>query len=82
MNRIIASVLFLSIAAAATVKASDKKIIAPEGSDLGIPFSPGVLSGDFLYLAGSIGNKPGTLEVSSGIEGADAPDDGEPRERA
>src|SRR3990172_13008432 len=46
----------------------DKKIIAPEGSDVGLPFSPGVLSGDFLYLAGAIGNKPGTLEVPEGIE--------------
>jgi enamine deaminase RidA (YjgF/YER057c/UK114 family) len=48
--------------------AAEKKIIAPEGSDLGLPFSPGVLSGDFLYLAGSIGNKPGTLELPAGIE--------------
>jgi 2-iminobutanoate/2-iminopropanoate deaminase len=46
----------------------DKKIIAPEGSEVGLPFSPGVLSGDFLYLAGTIGNKPGTLEVPAGIE--------------
>jgi reactive intermediate/imine deaminase len=66
MNRTIVVLLLLTIAA--TTGAAEKKIIAPEGSDLGLPFSPGVLSGDFLYLAGSIGNKPGTLELPAGIE--------------
>jgi reactive intermediate/imine deaminase len=65
MKRIIATLLLASTTAAA----ADKKIIAPEGSDVGLPFSPGVLSGDFLYVAGAIGNKPGTLdEVPEGIE--------------
>jgi 2-iminobutanoate/2-iminopropanoate deaminase len=53
---------------ASPMLAADKKIIAPEGMDVGLPFSPAVLSGDFLYLAGAIGNKPGTLEVPAGIE--------------
>jgi 2-iminobutanoate/2-iminopropanoate deaminase len=65
MKRIIASLLLVWTAAAA---AAEKKIITPEGSDLGLPFSPGVLAGDFLYVAGGIGNKPGTLEVPEGIE--------------
>jgi 2-iminobutanoate/2-iminopropanoate deaminase len=65
MKRIIATLLLVSTAAAT---AAEKKIIAPEGSDVGLPFSPGVLSGDFLYVAGAIGNKPGTLEVPAGIE--------------
>jgi 2-iminobutanoate/2-iminopropanoate deaminase len=47
---------------------AQKTIVAPDGMDVGIPFSPGVLSGDFLYLAGSIGNEPGTLNVPDGIE--------------
>jgi 2-iminobutanoate/2-iminopropanoate deaminase len=58
--------ILLLVSMAAT--AAEKKIIAPEGSDVGLPFSPGVLAGDFLYLAGAIGNKPGTLEVPEGIE--------------
>jgi 2-iminobutanoate/2-iminopropanoate deaminase len=65
MKRIIASLLLVWAGIAA---AAEKKIIAPEGSDLGLPFSPGVLAGDFLYVAGAIGNKPGTLEVPEGIE--------------
>jgi 2-iminobutanoate/2-iminopropanoate deaminase len=60
--------LVLAALAASPAGALDKKIIAPEGMDVGLPFSPAVLSGDFLYLAGAIGNKPGTLEVPAGIE--------------
>jgi 2-iminobutanoate/2-iminopropanoate deaminase len=33
-----------------------------------MPFSLGILSGDFLYLSGSIGTKPGTRELPEGIE--------------
>jgi 2-iminobutanoate/2-iminopropanoate deaminase len=60
--------LVLAALAVSPAGALDKKIIAPEGMDVGLPFSPAVLSGDFLYLAGAIGNKPGTLEVPAGIE--------------
>jgi 2-iminobutanoate/2-iminopropanoate deaminase len=67
MNRTIALLLLTSLSLSPAL-ATDKKIVAPEGSDLGLPFSPGVLAGDFLYLAGTIGNKPGTLEVPEGIE--------------
>ncbi|HSF15114.1 MAG TPA: RidA family protein [Vicinamibacteria bacterium] len=56
------------LALAAASSAAEKKIIAPEGMEVGLPFSPAVLSGDFLYLAGAIGNKPGTLEVPDGIQ--------------
>jgi reactive intermediate/imine deaminase len=47
---------------------AERKVIAPEGSQTGLPFSPGILSGDFLYLSGAIGNTPGTLETPGGIE--------------
>lgn len=40
------------------------KVVAPPGTDLGLPFSPGILAGDFLFLSGAIGNKPGTIEVA------------------
>jgi 2-iminobutanoate/2-iminopropanoate deaminase len=47
---------------------AERKVIAPEGSQTGLLFSPGILSGDFLYLSGAIGNTPGTLETPGGIE--------------
>ncbi len=39
-------------------------VIAPEGTDVGLPFSPGILSEDFLFLSGAIGNEPGTTRVT------------------
>lgn len=62
------SLLLLALLSLSLPVSAEKKIIAPEGTDLGLPFSPGVLSGDFLYLAGSIGNEPGTTELADGIE--------------
>lgn len=44
------------------------RVIAPAGTDVGLPFSPAVQSGDLLYLSGAIGNEPGTLRVVDGIE--------------
>ena len=44
--------------------AEERLIVAPPGTDLGLPFVPGVLSGDLLFLSGAIGNKPGTIEVT------------------
>lgn len=41
----------------------ERRVIAPPGTDLGLPFSPGVLSQDFLFLSGAIGNRPGTTTV-------------------
>jgi reactive intermediate/imine deaminase len=59
-------VLLVSLSMASSSFA-EKKIIAPPGMDVGLPFSPAVQSGDLIYLAGGIGNKPGTLEVPQGI---------------
>ncbi len=44
--------------------AAERRVVAPEGAGLGLPFSPGILSDDFLFLSGAIGNRPGTVEVS------------------
>ena len=33
---------------------------------LGLPFSSGVRAGEFLYLSGAIGNKPGTMTLVEG----------------
>jgi reactive intermediate/imine deaminase len=60
--------LFLALLSLSTFPAfAQKRVVAPEGSELGLPFSPGIVAGDFLYLAGAIGNKPGTLELPEGI---------------
>ncbi len=52
--------------AADTPAAAEHRIVAPPGSDLGLPFSPGILSDDFLFLSGAIGNEPGTVKVAGG----------------
>ena len=41
----------------------ERRVIAPPGTRLGLPFSPGILSRDFLFLSGAIGNRPGTTAV-------------------
>lgn len=42
------------------------EVIAPPGSRVAdLPFSPAVRAGDFLYLSGAIGNRPGTTELVS-----------------
>lgn len=62
-RRPVIAALVLALALAGTA-AAEHKVIAPPGTDLGLPFSPGILSDDFLFLSGAIGNKPGTVEVS------------------
>ncbi len=59
--------LLLMFAPVVSGAAADRKVISPGGAT-GLPFSLGILSGDFLYLSGSIGTKPGTRELPGGIE--------------
>lgn len=41
-------------------------VVAPESTVLGdLPFSPGVRAGDFLFLSGAIGTRPGTTALVS-----------------
>ena len=58
---LIAAIFTVSLAGHST---AEPRIIAPPGTDLGLPFSPGILSEDFLFLSGAIGNQPGTVKVS------------------
>ncbi len=45
------------------------QVVAPPNSSLaGLPFSPGILADDFLFLSGSLGNVPGTTDIDGGIE--------------
>jgi reactive intermediate/imine deaminase len=58
---------FLSLAAVASPP--DRKVIAPGGGpDLGLPYSPGILSGDFLYLAGALGLPRGSSAITGDIQ--------------
>jgi 2-iminobutanoate/2-iminopropanoate deaminase len=57
----------LILAASLAATSIDRKVVSPQGSDVGLPFSPGILAGDFLDLSGHIGNVPGTLEVSGDV---------------
>jgi 2-iminobutanoate/2-iminopropanoate deaminase len=49
---------------------STRRVIRPEkGPNTGLPFSPGILVGDTLYVAGHLGRDPGTSRlVTGGIE--------------
>ena len=42
---------------------AERRVVEVPGSDVGLPFSPGVWSGDLLYLSGALANTPGTLEI-------------------
>jgi 2-iminobutanoate/2-iminopropanoate deaminase len=49
--------------------AQTKQIIAPPGSQIaGIPFSPGVKTGDIFYVAGTMGTDAAGKVISGGIE--------------
>ena len=61
-------VVLATLVLAAPGRAAERRVVTLPGTDLGLPFSPGVVAGDFLYLAGAIGNVPGTRELPAGIE--------------
>jgi len=49
--------------------AQTKQIVAPPGSQIaGIPFSPGVKSGDLFYVAGTMATDAGGKVIAGGIE--------------
>ncbi|MCP3956273.1 MAG: RidA family protein [bacterium] len=65
-RRPVIAILVLSLAVG-TAAAAEHKVIAPPGTDLGLPFSPGIQSDDFLFLSGAIGNEPGTVKVEGDV---------------
>ena len=68
MRRLALPFIALSgLALAASIHA-EHRVIAPPGTDVGLPFSPGVLSDDFLFLSGAIANEPGTTVVKGDVE--------------
>jgi 2-iminobutanoate/2-iminopropanoate deaminase len=58
------------VMAGGTAVAQDRQVIAPPGTNVGLPFSPAVRVGNVLYLSGQIGNVPGTRQLAdTGIAG-------------
>jgi reactive intermediate/imine deaminase len=51
----ILTILFLSLALGASSVAATKKVIQPKEFPTGRPFSPGIMVGDTLYVAGQTG---------------------------
>jgi len=51
----------------AAPEASARRVIRPEGApNTGLPFSPGILVGDTLYIAGHLGRDPVTSALAQG----------------
>ena len=60
----------LLAAPALTAQTSGRRVIAPKQVPyMGLPYSPGILAGNTLYLAGQLGRDPSTTKiVPGGIE--------------
>ena len=60
----------LTLPCASTLAAQGKEVLNVPGAVQGLPFSPAVKVGNVIYLAGQLGNKPGTRQlVGGGING-------------
>lgn len=65
----VAAAVALTGAAREPQHAPRKQLIVPKGApSLGLPFSPGLLVGDTLYLSGVIGNDASGQPVAGGFE--------------
>jgi 2-iminobutanoate/2-iminopropanoate deaminase len=52
--------LLMAALCAVTLTAADKKPVRPAGAVTGGPYTPGILAGDTLYVAGQVGRTPGS----------------------
>ena len=64
----ILTVVCLSLALAVSSAAATKKVIQPKEFPTGRPFSPGIMVGDTLYIAGQTGQDLKTGEIPSDFE--------------
>ena len=64
----ILTVVCLSLALAVASAAATKKVIQPKEFPTGRPFSPGIMVGDTLYIAGQTGQDLKTGEIPSDFE--------------
>lgn len=58
----------LALALASNLIAADKKAVVPAGIAVGGPYTPGILAGDTLYVAGQVGRIPGTNNYPDSFE--------------
>ena len=69
MRSTILGIIVIACLLEAGTAQSQHQAVEPPGTGLDLPFRPGILTEDLLYLSGAIGNKPGTVEiVPGGIE--------------
>ena len=64
----ILSILLLTFSLAAASLAASKKAIHPKAFPTGRPFSPGILAGDTLYVAGQVGQDLKTGQIPGEFE--------------
>lgn len=63
MLTLVRKILILTVAAALTLAAADKKLVHPKEFPKGRPFSPGLIVGKTLYVAGQVGQDLATGKV-------------------
>ncbi len=63
MRRFVLGCLVFSLLFSTTAGLAEHRVVAPPGTSLGLPFSPGILADDFLFLSGAIGNLPNTTDT-------------------
>jgi reactive intermediate/imine deaminase len=62
------TILTIALLCAATLTAADKKAVNPPGAVTGGPYTPGILAGDTLYVAGQVGRIPKTDRYPDSFE--------------
>jgi reactive intermediate/imine deaminase len=58
----------LALVLASNLIAADKKAVVPAGIAVGGPYTPGIIAGDTLYVAGQVGRIPGTNNYPESFE--------------
>ncbi|MBA3976462.1 MAG: reactive intermediate/imine deaminase [Candidatus Solibacter sp.] len=58
----------LALALAGNLIAADKKAVVPAGVAIGGPYTPGIIAGDTLHVAGQVGRIPGTNNYPESFE--------------
>jgi len=70
MRRLLAFTLIATslsaCAARSSPRAIGREVVAPPGASTVAPYSPAIRSGDFLFISGQVGLKPGTRELAAG----------------
>jgi 2-iminobutanoate/2-iminopropanoate deaminase len=68
MSRLTTNLSAVALTLVSVLSAADRKVIHPKEFPKGRPFSPGILSGDTLYVAGQTGNDLATGKIPEEFE--------------